>query len=73
MMISYNMMKAMDNINTIGIKKIKLRDPKLFQIKAGSSRFYFLIRIDILHNSYMLIYKKKAYKQYLEEISYEYQ
>jgi len=54
------------------IKSFDPTYPKIFKIGAVDEGNHFVIRIDILHKAAFIIYRKRAYFKWLEEISYEY-
>jgi len=47
-------------------------EAKLFKIRAGNNVNALVLKIDILNRTIYIIYNKKAYRQWVEDMSYEY-
>ena len=57
----------------LSIHKVKLDKTKLLKIRRAGWQGHILTRIDILHNTYIIIYTGKRHTKWLEDIGYEYE
>ncbi len=56
----------------ITIRKLDLNTRHRFKFRAGRSKIALIYRLDILHNTYILIIRRKAFIAHIEDIAYGY-
>ena len=56
----------------VTFKKLNLNTSHNFKIRAGNDRIVFLCRIDILKHTWILIIRKNAFMDHIDDIAYGY-
>lgn len=56
----------------ISIRKLNLSDKHLFKFRAGKSNIALIYRIDILRHTWILIIRKNAFLDHIDELAYGY-